>query len=1354
MEENPIIKENLETEYFTNDIPDTSYKIVVFRDRIYKFSTDDERQDYKSLNSLANQLISYYPKIEQYIGEVDNVDDLILYINDLPYVITGDVQDNIFYVDYNSFFDSRNSGELNKIAKSGMFDKIVFDGKTIYSKERNKDKTLPSSKAYHGTIVSFALGIIQKGLRPNPSNSTFKGIVHNDTVFLSTIYETAQSYATRAYEKYRNNTIESEPAVIEFDLNRMDSNKIVFDYDFHNWYTNRTDSVYNKVANNFYDGMENPEAVANDNANPLKFGKIGYRGIVMPSAISKIILPLRNKSFKDVNSFIAYIQKENSNNQPNNNNITTESINEGSHYIQNWQREIINSLPDKVTLYHSTSPEAMEYILGDGEIKHGLGNDGDSNNIWFSLNAQNDFGSCLFAIEVPKSDFENGTFKLMNDAHVCYKDFSDLSLEQYPYIILKYKGYKIPDLVKNAGGDYDKFVDILYILLDKQDDYVMIHNLMDEFINGKYGKTSWSESVKKNNNGKIFYITEDQAKTILTENRESKNINLARKYVISKGYDANTAQKIIDGIRTDIPNSRIGQCKFLLGVTRMYLNGELNDQNNIAKLNKTLVYVGSETHINEYDNNLNNLHASDLIHQFSVNVENDLAQDKENISNQSYQVNNDYTIVPINSFEEAEQYGNYTTWCVTHQESMYNSYTHDGLGKFYFCLKNGFENIPEQVGENCPLDEYGLSMIAVSVNEDGSLNTCTCRWNHSNGGNDNIMTTQQISQLLGVNFYQTFLPVTEEEKNAAIERINEKYYDALEYLNNYDDFDSFVYYEEMADDLYVVSMSDEGDVALITNDGGQDEWYFYPYNEDGIITFFKDCNLVNNSFTTLTERNGKSYLINPDTRQVIYNLPDNTRCESLDYTLSDSHKYVVRFFESYENFRILDLKTNVTSEKEYSRRNTRISGTTKKNILFITQTVYSETEKRINTTYEGYYDITTGKEIDGEEQQVTFKVFKKIRGSNERFDIVIDKRNLYNLFDNVFGRLCFEIWFKNMSQLWQNDNLILVELEDNSYNFINLSDSVRDLMFNENLKTYQIMNNGKSLIAITQSNDVYEVDLDSLHAKMLNQEQIPQMESIIRENFELEVTPDEIDTSTVDKKDRLNNKIWLSNGKLNPKVRLKLLDIADEFWFSLGLEWVEVKDIIITGSICNYNWNDYSDIDLHILVDYRDIDENVELVKEFCDSVKNEWNENHLNLSIYGFPVELYIQDINEKHDSTGIYSLEKDGWIKEPSKDNIQPIDGRADEIKEKSAMLMTIVDNMETEIMLHKDDAYRMGQMAKKVNSFINRLRKMRKKSLDAEGEMSSGNLVYKLMRQKGYIDKIYKLKYIVFDYLNSLN
>ena len=80
------------------------------------------------------------------------------------------------------------------------------------------------------------------------------------------------------------------------------------------------------------------------------------------------------------------------------------------------------------------------------------------------------------------------------------------------------------------------------------------------------------------------------------------------------------------------------------------------------------------------------------------------------------------------------------------------------LGNFIFCLRNGFENEEAVKGENCPLDNYGLSMIAVSVDENGRLNTCTCRWNHDNGGNDSIMDPKQISEVIGMNFYQTFKP--------------------------------------------------------------------------------------------------------------------------------------------------------------------------------------------------------------------------------------------------------------------------------------------------------------------------------------------------------------------------------------------------------------------------------------------------------------------------------------------------------------------------------------------------------------------------------------------------------------------
>ena len=95
---------------------------------------------------------------------------------------------------------------------------------------------------------------------------------------------------------------------------------------------------------------------------------------------------------------------------------------------------------------------------------------------------------------------------------------------------------------------------------------------------------------------------------------------------------------------------------------------------------------------------------------------------------------------------------------------MYDSYTKDGLGLFYFCLKDGFENVKKDVGEGCPLDEYGKSMIAISVNDDGSLNTATCRWNHDNGGNDNIFKdAKEVSQFFGVNFFDTFKPRSVDE---------------------------------------------------------------------------------------------------------------------------------------------------------------------------------------------------------------------------------------------------------------------------------------------------------------------------------------------------------------------------------------------------------------------------------------------------------------------------------------------------------------------------------------------------------------------------------------------------------------
>ena len=234
------------------------------------------------------------------------------------------------------------------------------------------------------------------------------------------------------------------------------------------------------------------------------------------------------------------------------------------------------------------------------------------------------------------------------------------------------------------------------------------------------------------------------------------------------GYSESDAMKFIGQLKVKIPSVRLQQEKFLLGVARLFIDGDLSvdDYFKCTNFNQTLKLIASDAHVKEYDNNLNGMSADELINRFADVRVGELSKRKELMGGKQYNRNNNYTIVPINSYEEATKYAKYNEWCVTYSEQMFDDKTCNGAGRFYFCLRNGFENVPKKVGPNAPLDEYGLSMIAVSVTMEGEPNSITCRWNHDNGGSDNVMDDEQLSELLGVNFYSVFKPYTREELHA------------------------------------------------------------------------------------------------------------------------------------------------------------------------------------------------------------------------------------------------------------------------------------------------------------------------------------------------------------------------------------------------------------------------------------------------------------------------------------------------------------------------------------------------------------------------------------------------------------
>lgn len=241
------------------------------------------------------------------------------------------------------------------------------------------------------------------------------------------------------------------------------------------------------------------------------------------------------------------------------------------------------------------------------------------------------------------------------------------------------------------------------------------------------------------------------------------------------------------------------------------------------------------------------------------------------------------------------------------------------------------------------------------------------------------------------------------------------------------------------------------------------------------------------------------------------------------------------------------------------------------------------------------------------------------------------------------------------------------------------------------------------------------------------------------------------DLSSFKPQKQLNPKIWV-NGKINSRVRLRLLDIADDFISSLEVDWVKPDDIILTGSLANYNWSKFSDFDLHILMDFKKVDDRTNFVKDYFDSKKSLWNEKHENLKIYGFPVEVYVQDTNEEHTASGIYSLERNEWIKEPEPNRIKAIKLDKFLIKEKVFKFMKAIEKLESECE-RSDDEYSAEEVAKKAKDLFDKIKSMRREALKHGGEMSVGNIIFKCLRRFNYIGRLADVKSKTYDKIYSI-
>ena len=219
--------------------------------------------------------------------------------------------------------------------------------------------------------------------------------------------------------------------------------------------------------------------------------------------------------------------------------------------------------------------------------------------------------------------------------------------------------------------------------------------------------------------------------------------------------------------------------------------------------------------------------------------------------------------------------------------------------------------------------------------------------------------------------------------------------------------------------------------------------------------------------------------------------------------------------------------------------------------------------------------------------------------------------------------------------------------------------------------------------------------------------------------------------------DTLEPEIWQDN-KIKPEVREALLKIVKDFLIDLPFD-LDVEDVTLTGSLANYNWSRYSDVDLHILVDFTKVDENQELVAQFFRNLQTNWNNTH-DIYMSDYEVEIYFQDTNEPHLSTGIYSIQNDEWLTEPkpvaASIDYANIEKKATDISDRITDIQRMLDDGEEDKVLDSIDRLKA------------KIRNMRKTGLEGAGQFSVENLAFKVLRRSEELKRLSDLKVKAYD------
>lgn len=215
--------------------------------------------------------------------------------------------------------------------------------------------------------------------------------------------------------------------------------------------------------------------------------------------------------------------------------------------------------------------------------------------------------------------------------------------------------------------------------------------------------------------------------------------------------------------------------------------------------------------------------------------------------------------------------------------------------------------------------------------------------------------------------------------------------------------------------------------------------------------------------------------------------------------------------------------------------------------------------------------------------------------------------------------------------------------------------------------------------------------------------------------------------------------LWDDTKNIRPELLPKLMTLAQSYIEFCNIpEGVKIQDITLTGSLSGYNYTKYSDLDIHVIIDYSDIKASEELVTNYFMMKKNMWTD-EFDLKFFTYPIEMYVQDLAQYRAGTSAqYSIVNQEWVHDPEKPE-DDIDETT--VVKKSKDIMLQVTELEGDV--YNDSDFDAEAALEEINALKEKIKNMRVEAIKQSGDFGTGNLVFKVLRNSGFLQRITDLK-----------